>query len=118
MRQLSADFLTACSTYCLNIVQVDENVAAHAVCYVLQYVHVFELRRAVALRRRWVVRVVDHVILVVVAIAVEVQALQLLFSLGRRGLEVFEEVNEGSCGCSARVCVFCAVFTHLPALRS
>ena len=98
-----------CSTYRFEVVQVDQDVALCAVRDVLQHIHVLELGRAGAL-----VCVVDHVILVVVAVAIEGQALELLLGLGRRGLEVFEEVNKGSCGCLAMFSVSCCA----PCLRT
>lgn len=93
------------STYCLEIVQVNQDVAALAVRYVLQYGHVLELGRAAALRARGrVVCAVDHVVLVVVGAAIEGEALELLLlGLGRRGLEVLEEVDKGRCACLAGV---------------
>lgn len=106
-------------TYSLEVVQVDEDVAAHAVGDVLQDVHVLCLGGAGALR---------HVIVVVVVVgvgigtAVQGQALELLCGLGRRRLEVLEEVDKGSCGCSARVRVLraccAACFVYPPSCSS
>jgi hypothetical protein len=63
----------------------------------LHLVHVLVLRLAVACSV-WcrVVRVVDHVVLVFFAIAVEIEALQLVGGFGGGGFEVLEEVDEGS----------------------
>ena len=65
----------------------------------MQYLHVLLFRGARAVpalgaRWRWVVRVVHHVVLVAEIIFVDVQALQLLGSLCRRGFEVLQEVLE------------------------
>lgn len=45
---------------------------------------------------RWVVCAVQHVVLWIVVISVQVEALQLIGGFGGRGLEVLEEVDEGS----------------------
>jgi hypothetical protein len=98
-----------CSTYRFEVIQINQDLALCAVRDVLQHIHVLELGWAGTLRAwRRVVCVVDHVILVVVAVAIEGQALELLLGLGRRGLEVFEEVNKGSCGCLAMFSVSCS----------
>jgi hypothetical protein len=45
---------------------------------------------------RWVVCAVQHVVLWIVVISIQVEALQLIGGFGGRGLEVLEEVDEGS----------------------
>lgn len=95
---LAATFLhQAVATHSLQIVEINQNVGPCSVCNVLQHLHVFRLGPAASLVGIWrgVVRVIHHVVLCVVAIAIEVEVLELVGGLGGRRLEVLEKVDEG-----------------------
>ena len=88
----------------------------------MQHVDVLELL-LVAARPcsigRWVVCAVHHVVLRIVVISVQVEALQLIGSFSGRGLEVLEEVDEGSYApLTEAQAVFATLYTNLPAPRS
>jgi hypothetical protein len=96
----------------LDIVQIDLDLVSHAIRYVLQLVHVLQLRLVARLRSigRGIVRVVHHVVLLF-AVAIEIQTFQLVRSFGGGGLVVLEEVDEGSYVLLARVwCVLRRVY--------
>lgn len=80
--------------YRIHIIEINEDGRLLAVCHILQQLHVLQLvlTPPVAI---CAVHIVDHVAFVAVAIAVEVQSLELLGSFCGRRLEVFEEVNNG-----------------------
>ena len=86
------------STHGIQVVQINEDVGSCSIGNILQHLHVFCLGSAASLAciRGGVIRVIHHVVLCIVAIAIEIEVLQLVGGLGRRRLEVLEKVNEGS----------------------
>jgi hypothetical protein len=108
-------------THSLDIVQIYDNLVALAVGDLLQLVHVFDLGLSIArscAAGGWVVRVVDHVVLLLFALAIEIQPLQLVGGFGGGRLEGLEEVDEGTYAPLAVVSVCRSLFTRLPAHRS
>lgn len=86
-------------THSIEIVQIYDDIGSCPVGNLLQHVYIFGFG-GVALRRSiWcrIVRVVDHIVLIAVALAIEIKILQLIDSFGGGGLEVLEKVDKSSC---------------------
>jgi hypothetical protein len=86
-------------THSLDIVQIYDNLVTLAIGNLLQLVHVFDLGLSIArscAAGGWVVRVVDHVVLLLFAFAIEIQPLQLVGGFGGGRLEGLQEVDEGT----------------------
>lgn len=83
-------------THRLDVVEVYLDLVAHAIGNLLKLVHVLQLGLVARLGCGAAILVVDHVVVILGAIAVQVEALELVRCLGRGGLVVFEEINKGS----------------------